>query len=218
MKFLSLFSGIEAASAAWVPLGWQCVGFSEIDPFCCALLRERYPQVKNYGDVKALKGKEINEGFDLLIGGSPCQDFSVAGCRAGLSGKNSKLATEFVRIAGELHPRWIVWENVPGAFSTRGGQILPLSFKSLAKMGLAWRGLCLTRNFSECRKPVAASSLSDIIETGDHLQPFCLTARGAVGILSRLKRKDRNIPQRMLRALFCSIYTDKTQVSGSLTM
>lgn len=79
MRYLSLFSGIEAASAAWVPLGWEPVAFAEVDPFPCAVLARRFPGVPNLGDVKEIKWKRYRGKVDLVVGGSPCQSFSIAG-------------------------------------------------------------------------------------------------------------------------------------------
>lgn len=120
MKYGSVCSGIEAATAAWHPLGWVPAWFSEIEPFPCELLRHYYPHVTNLGDMLNIKyNPHYNESsIDLLVGGTPCQDFSVAGLRAGLAGKRGSLAVEFCRILIEKRPRWFVWENVPGALSS----------------------------------------------------------------------------------------------------
>lgn len=115
MIFGSVCSGIEAASVAWEPLGWRAVWFAEIDPFCCALLKERYPGVPNLGDFTRI---ERCEPVDLLVGGTPCQSFSVAGLRAGLADDRGNLALQFLALAGRLRPRWVVWENVPGVLSS----------------------------------------------------------------------------------------------------
>lgn len=121
MRYVSLFSGIEAASCAWDGLGFEPVAFSEIEPFPCAVLRERYPGVPNLGDVTQIDWEEVAErhgAVDLVVGGSPCQSFSVAGGREGLDGA-SGLMWEYVRAVRELRPRWLLWENVPGALSSR---------------------------------------------------------------------------------------------------
>ena len=128
MRYLSLFSGIEAASVAWEPLGWTPVAFAEIEPFPCALLAHRFPSVPNLGDVTQITAEQIAAlgQIDVVIGGSPCQDLSVAGKRAGLRGERSSLFHEQVRIFNAARTlcgaRWLVWENVPGAFSTHGGR------------------------------------------------------------------------------------------------
>lgn len=121
MRYLSLCSGIEAASVAWQPLGWQPVAFAEIEPFPCAVLAHHYPDVPNLGDISKFDGGSFRGTVDVVIGGTPCQDFSIAGKRAGLNGERSGLAREFVRVLSECLPQWFIWENVPGVFSTGGG-------------------------------------------------------------------------------------------------
>lgn len=143
MKYLSVCSGIEAASCAWHPLGWEAVAFSEIEPFPCCVLQHRFPSVPNVGDMTKIKGGEYRGSVDLLVGGTPCQDFSVAGKRAGLDGERSGLARDFARLLREIRPRWFVWENVPGAFSTHSGRDFGAFLGALADIGygLAWRVL-----------------------------------------------------------------------------
>ena len=114
MRYLSLFSGIEAATVAWRPLGWNCVGMSEIDPFACAVLKHHYPGVKNYGDVTKADFSGLAGRVDLIVFGSPCQSFSVAGKRLGLDDPRGNLALVFLAIADRYRPRWVLWENVPG--------------------------------------------------------------------------------------------------------
>ncbi|MGE8211388.1 MAG: DNA cytosine methyltransferase [Stenotrophomonas rhizophila] len=128
MRYLSLFSGMEAAHLAWAPLGWQCVGVAEIEPAACALLRHRLPHVPNLGSVTDITDDQIKAlgRIDVLIGGSPCQDLSVAGRRAGLGGARSSLFHQQMRIFNAARhfcgARWLVWENVPGAFSSNQGR------------------------------------------------------------------------------------------------
>lgn len=191
MRYLSICSGIEAATVAWKPLGWKAAGFAEIDRFPCAVLKHHYPEVKNFGDFTRIatahngrsgattteasrtdgqglrcaeefcgelrqdisagcgslddgtgirsdaerRGSDSGAGasqagcpdlapgsIDLLVGGTPCQDFSVAGLRAGLDGARGNLTLEFARLAERLRPRWLVWENVPGVFSSNDGR------------------------------------------------------------------------------------------------
>lgn len=143
MRFLSLCSGIEAASCAWNSLGWEAVAFSEIEPFPCRVLKHHFPDVPNVGDMTMIKGEEFRGAVDLIVGGTPCQDFSIAGKRAGLDGERSGLAMHFIRIVREIQPRWFVWENVPGAFSTNGGRDFGEFIKALDEFryGLAWRVL-----------------------------------------------------------------------------
>ena len=130
MKYLSVCSGIEAASVAWHPLGWDPVGFSEIEPFPSAVLAHRFPNVRNYGDMTKYKEWKNVGQFDVLVGGTPCQSFSVAGLRKGLDDPRGNLMLTFGAIADHFKPTWIVWENVPGVLSTNEGE----DFKSLLDM------------------------------------------------------------------------------------
>jgi len=143
MRYLSVCSGIEAASCAWQPIGWEAVAFSEIDSFPCRALQQRFPNVPNLGDMTRINGGDYRGAVDLLVGGTPCQDFSVAGKRAGLDGARSGLARDFARLLREIRPRWFVWENVPGAFSTHSGRDFGTFLGELADIGygLAWRVL-----------------------------------------------------------------------------
>ncbi len=120
MRYLSLCSGIDAASVAWRSLGWQPVAFAEIAAFPAALLSYRYPDVPNLGDLRGINGADFRGKSDVLVGGTPCQSFSVAGRRRGLEDERGNLALEFVRIADESAPAFVVWENVPGVLSDRG--------------------------------------------------------------------------------------------------
>ena len=124
MRYVSLFSGIEAATVAWEPLGWEPVAFAEVDAFPSAVLAERFPEVPNLGDVTKIDWNEVVERYgavDVVVGGSPCQSFSLAGNRDGLDGA-SGLMWEYVRAVREIRPRWLVWENVPGALSSGPGK------------------------------------------------------------------------------------------------
>lgn len=79
IRYGSVCSGVEAASLAWMPLGWEAMWFSEIDPFSCAVLKERFPKVPNIGDMTKIEGEKYLGTVDLLVGGTPCQGFSVGG-------------------------------------------------------------------------------------------------------------------------------------------
>lgn len=142
MKYVSIFSGIEAATVAWHPLGWEPLAFSEIDPFPSAVLQHHYPDIPNLGDITKIDWSPYVGAADIVVGGSPCQSFSVAGKREGLAGA-SGLMFEYIRAVRALRPRWFVWENVPGAFtSERGGAYRQLlSEMDALGYGLAWRVL-----------------------------------------------------------------------------
>lgn len=143
MRYVSLFSGIEAASVAWEPLGWEPVAFSEIEPFPCKLLVERFPYVTNLGDVSKIDWSPYVGSVDLVVGGSPCQAFSVAGKRRGLVDERGRLMLEYVRAVRDLRPRWVLWENVPGVLSQSNGDAFETLQRELADCGysLAWRTL-----------------------------------------------------------------------------
>jgi DNA (cytosine-5)-methyltransferase 1 len=121
MKFGSVCSGIEAASVAWSPLGWQSVFFSEIEAFPSAVLSHRHPQTPNLGDMTKFKDWP-DAAIDVLVGGTPCQSFSVAGLRKGLDDPRGNLTLTYLAIAARYRPGWLVWENVPGVLSSNGGR------------------------------------------------------------------------------------------------
>jgi len=133
---------MEAAHIAWAPLGWKCAGVAEIEPGACTLLRHRMPHVPNLGDVAAVTEADIQRlgRIDVVIGGSPCQDLSVAGKRAGLGGARSGLFHEQLRIFNAARTfcgaRWLVWENVPGAFSSNAGRDFAVVVGSMAGCAL----------------------------------------------------------------------------------
>ncbi len=144
MRYLSVCSGIEAASVAWHHLGWEPVGFSEIEPFPAAVLKHRFPHVPNYGDMTKFEEWPIEPGtVDLLVGGTPCQSFSVAGLRKGLEDPRGNLMLTYLAIAARLRPRWIVWENVPGVLSSNGGRDFGTFLGALGELryGFAYRVL-----------------------------------------------------------------------------
>jgi len=135
MKYLSVCSGIEAATVAWHPLGWEPVGFSEIEPFPCAVLRHHYPDVPNLGDMTRCDEWEIENGVDVLVGGTPCQSFSLAGNRAGMDDSRGRLAIKFFDIVKRYNPKWIVWENVPGVITSNQGRDFGLFLSEMGKCG-----------------------------------------------------------------------------------
>lgn len=121
MNYLSVCSGIEAASVAWHHLGWKPLGFSEIEKFPSQVLEHHYPMVPNFGDMTKYKEWNINEPVNLLVGGTPCQAFSVAGLRAGIADPRGNLALTYVGLLDHFRPQWFIWENVPGVLSSNKG-------------------------------------------------------------------------------------------------
>ena len=134
MRYLSVCSGIEAATVAWHPLGWIPVAFSEIEKFPSKVLAHHYPNVQNLGDMNNYE--EWNLGtIDLVVGGTPCQSFSVAGLRKGLADPRGNLALVYCGILDRFKPKWCVWENVPGVLSSNGGRDFGSFLGALAELG-----------------------------------------------------------------------------------
>ena len=134
MRVGSVCSGIGAPECAWRELGWHQSFLSEIEPFPRAVLAQRFPGAPIHGDFTTIKADDY-EPIDLLVGGTPCQSFSVAGLRGGLADERGNLALEFLRLADRLKPRWIVWENVPGVLSSSGGRDFGAFLGGLVQLG-----------------------------------------------------------------------------------
>ena len=148
MKYLSVCSGIEAATCAWHSLDFEPVGFSEIEPFPSAALAHHYPNVTNFGDMT--KYKEWNIGtdrLDILVGGTPCQSFSVAGLRKGLDDPRGNLALTYCGILDHFRPTWFVWENVPGVLSSGGGRDFGSFLGAVAELGYGFAYRVLDAQF-----------------------------------------------------------------------
>ncbi|WP_312994183.1 DNA (cytosine-5-)-methyltransferase [Achromobacter animicus] len=146
MKFLSVCSGIEAASVAWNPIGWKAVAFSEIEPFPCAVLAHHYPDTPNWGDMTKYK-EWPDVAIDLLCGGTPCQSFSVAGLRKGLDDPRGNLMLTFGAIAAKYRPKWLVWENVPGVLSSNKGKDFGTFLGMLGELGYGFAYRVLDAQF-----------------------------------------------------------------------
>mgnify|MGYP003521323239 FL=1 len=144
MRFGSVCSGIEAASRAWEPLGWTPAWFSEVAPWPSKFLGTRFPLVPNHGSLIGLADRLAGDArrVDVIVGGTPCQAFSVAGLRGGLADDRGNLTLAFARLAEALRPRWLLWENVPGVLSDKTNAFgCLLGALSELGYGLAWRVL-----------------------------------------------------------------------------
>ena len=146
MKYLSVCSGIEAATVAWHQLGWEPAGFSEIERFPSQVLDHHYPTVPNLGDMTKYKEWKIG-AIDLLVGGTPCQSFSVAGLRKGLDDPRGNLALVYCGILDHYRPQWFVWENVPGVLSSNGGRDFGSFLGALAQLGYGFAYRVLDAEF-----------------------------------------------------------------------
>jgi len=146
--YASLCDGIGAAHVAWQPLGWRCAWTSEIEPFAAAIV-EHHWNLPNLGDMTRITEEMIHgrEQLDLVVGGTPCQSFSLAGLRKGLDDPRGNLALVFLRIVGMARPRWVVWENVPGVLSSSGGRDFGCFLGALGQLGYGWSYRILDARF-----------------------------------------------------------------------
>lgn len=135
MNYLSVCSGIEAVTVAWHPLGWNPIAFSEIESFPNKVLAYHYPDVPNLGDMTKFKEWKIGTDVDVLVGGTPCQSFSVAGLRKGLADPRGNLMLTYLAIADKYRPEWLAWENVPGVLSSSGGRDFGTFLGGLGQLG-----------------------------------------------------------------------------------
>lgn len=237
----SLFDG-----SGGFPLGGLLAGItplwaSEIEPFPIRVTTKRLPFMKHYGNISAMDGGKI-EPVDIITFGSPCQDMSVAGQRGGLDGARSSLFYEAVRIIKEMrcatggrYPRYIVWENVPGAFSSNKGE----DFKAVleAVIGIAepnaevpmpekarwpyadlylgdgWSVAyeLLTHNTGEFPNADAASTLSQILQA-EVPEKYYLNQRACLGILRRASARGKELPEVLRLALERQASMDTTAV------
>jgi len=146
LKYGSVCSGIEAVTVAWKPIGWTAAFFAEIEPFPRAILKHHYPDVALHGDFTTI-GRDDYGSIELLVGGTPCQSFSVAGLRGGLDDERGNLALEFLRLADRKRPRWVVWENVPGVLSSNGGRDFGSILGGLVELGYGFAYRVLDAQF-----------------------------------------------------------------------
>ena len=201
MNYLSVCSGIEAATVAWHDMGWKPIAFSEIEPFPSAVLKYHYPNVPNLGDMTKYKEWTLSEPIDILVGGTPCQSFSVAGLRKGLEDPRGNLALTYIGILDKFRPKWCVWENVPGVLSSNGGGTLVPSLGRWGKSGMGGPIGCLTLNTLEYPKDDVESLLLDVLEIGSLPQRYYLTPIACQGILRRAKKRGKELPILLRTAL-----------------
>jgi len=136
MNYLSVCSGVEAASVAWKDLGWTPLGFSEIEKFPSEVLKHHYPNVPNLGDMTNYRSWNFGKrSVDLIVGGTPCQSFSVAGLRKGMEDPRGNLALTFCAILDKFRPKWWIWENVPGVLSSNKGRDFGSFLGAVAELG-----------------------------------------------------------------------------------
>ena len=180
MRYGSICSGIEAATAAWHSLGWTPAWFSENDAFPSALLAHRYPLVENYGDITNFKAWP-DGAIDLLVGGTPCQSFSVAGLRGGLDDPRGNLSSPILPLLTAIGPTgWFGRTSPASCPATADGTLAPSS-EGWGNSGMGSPTGFLTLSTSEFPSDAGVCSLSDILETGDLPQRYFLSAKACRG-------------------------------------
>lgn len=232
----SLFDGAGTIPFAAQLCGATPVWSSEIEKFPCEVTAKRFPNMKQLGDITKINGREI-EPVDIIAGGSPCQDLSVAGQRAGLGGERSGLFMEQIRVIKEMRdetskranepvrPRYAVWENVPGAFSSNKGEDFRVVLEEFCKVkderanvprplgggggnlagvswetGIPWLGASSMLNFGECPNVVEESGLWQILEANVP-QKYFLSETACLGVLRRAERRGKELPTILKTAL-----------------
>lgn len=218
MRYLSVCSGIDAATVAWHPLGWTPAGFAEIEPFPRAVLEQRHGAVAVdfdyryspestltplFGDFTQIEAHHVGP-VDLLVGGTPCQSFSIAGKRLGLDDPRGNLTLEYLALAGRLRPRWLVWENVPGVLSDDEGRTMGTVLGIMGELGYRWAYRVIDAQFvrvdgfdravPQRRRRV---SLSDILETTPVPSRFYSTPKACAGILHRAAKRGKALPSHL---------------------
>ena len=142
-KYISLCSGIEAATLAFDKLGFEPVAFAEIEDFPSAVLAARFPNTPNLGDVTKVDWKEYHGAADLVVAGFPCQSYSIAGLRGGLADPRGQIMLSCLAACRDIDPEWVIFENVPGILSSHGGRDFETLLNAVAILwprgGCSWR-------------------------------------------------------------------------------
>jgi len=146
VRYLSVCSGIEAATVAWRPLDFTPVAFAEIAAFPSAVLHHRFPGVANWGDITKFQDWP-DATFDVLVGGTPCQSFSLAGSRTGMDDPRGKLALSYLAILDRYRPAFCLWENVPGVLSSNGGRDFGTFVRGMVERGYGFAYRVLDAQF-----------------------------------------------------------------------
>lgn len=201
MRYLSLCSGVEAASVAWKGLGWTPVTFSEVAPFPCSVLKHHFPDVPNLGDMTRIRGEVCRGSVDLLVGGTPCQGFFIAGKRGGWPTSAADWPCTLYGLWQRLSLSGFYGKTSPELFPLRQDGTSGHSSGRWMVSGIISHGECLTLSSSECPSAAVESSLSDILETGDIPQRFFLSPAACAGILRRAEKRGRTLPKPLQNAL-----------------
>ena len=252
----SLFDGIGGFPKCWEDVhgAGTALWASEIEEFPIAVTKTRFPAMEHLGDIKRLNGAKLKP-VHAVAGGSPCQDLSTAGKRKGLEGERSGLYMDQIRVVKEMResseqsgadepvwPRYMVWENVPGALSCNGGRDFAAVLEETIRIadpeapGIGvpakewpnwggatgtwmedgqWLGECMTRNFGEYPSVAAESRLSQILEAAPPTK-YCLSAKACQGILTRAQRRGKELPTALRDALIRQSHTASQGITAEL--
>lgn len=189
----SLFAGIGGFDLAFERAGMSIAWQSEIDPKAAEVLARHWPSVPNLGDICAIDPATL-QPVDVVCGGFPCQDLSIAGRRAGLAGEHSGLFYEIARLLDHLRPDWVVLENVPGLLSSAGGRDMGAVLGTLADLGYLGAGVCSTLSISEFPSDAAVCSLSAVLEMPPVPEKYFLSPKAAAGLLRRAEKRRLKLP------------------------
>jgi DNA (cytosine-5)-methyltransferase 1 len=174
--------------------------FSEIEAFPRAVLAHHYPETPLHGDFTTIGADEYGP-IDLLVGGTPCQSFSVAGLRKGLADDRGNLALEYLRLADRKRARWLVWENVPGVLSSGGGRDFGSFLGGLVELGYGFAYRVLDAQFfgvpQRRRRVFVVGHLGDWRRAAAVL----LSATACKGILRRAEKRGKELPTSLKAAL-----------------
>ena len=213
LKVGDLFAGVGGFSLGFMREGCELCWAVEWDKTCQKVLRRQHPHTKIFGDITKVAAEDLDD-VDIIIGGSPCQDLSVAGKRKGLEGERSGLFHEFIRLVRAKSPRWVVWENVPGALSSNGGKDFGVVLGEMADSGypdIAYRVLD-ARYFGVAQRRSESLSLprvklAEVLQSpaqpgcSDYLSQYKLSKKACEGILRRAKRRGKLLPPLLKEAL-----------------
>ena len=237
LRYLSLFSGIEAATVAWKPLGWEAVAFAQYEPgdniqFPSKVLQYHYPDVPNLGDVTKITEEQIKAlgHIDLVVGGSPCTDLSIAGLRKGLVNEDGSLTRSglfdyqmqiFEWARRNNGCEWMLWENVPGAFSSNEGNDFGYILGSMVQRDVpvpkdGWKnsGVCVSESGDRIVEwrvldaqyfgvPQRRRRVFALLRAGawGGTRRYCLSPRACEGILRRAEERGKVLPKALEETL-----------------
>ena len=215
IRFASVCSGIGAPEYAWRNLGWHPVFMSEIEAFPRTVLEHHYPGVPLHGDFTTITENDYGS-VDLLVGGTPCQSFSIAGQRGGLDDERGNLSIEFVRLAKRLSARWLVWENVPGVLSQNKGRDFGTIIREMEKCGYRWAYRILDAQFFGV--PQRRRRVFLIGYTGDWRNPakILFERKGLRGDIEEGREKKKDITGTLNASFGSNSYGNDLDYAGGL--